>query len=196
MVVLYILIGFACTWLMIHGLVVVKGKYYAAGTLWGCPFKGKGDKVGWLMAGGGLLLLIVWMILMIAHEDSWRYLWQSMVAMLAGMGFSFYSWVLARNKCYASNNISSAIVNVPFMPALDHYSARCHHFELGYNGIAFYDEANYCFGTILFADYRMGDLEGKQMLYALNGLAQRFHGVFKAKVEDRDGARHYVFVRK
>lgn len=207
MIILYILMGFLGGWGMMHGLIVPAGKYHSSGSVWGCKFKGKGNTLYWLLALAGFLLTTLCIVLTVVTDEGSDYLFGAMIALLAGIGFSFATWIMVRNKCYASNHISSAIANVAFMPALDYYSAQCHHFELGVNGIVFYDETNYRFAQIIFADYRVGDLEGSEITFACYGLAQRFHGVFKCTIEDRTVGRdvkndiiytqrHYIYRRK
>ena len=209
MAILMVLIGFLSAWFMMHGTITSCGQYHSSGTVWGCKFKGKGNGRYILMAVLGFALLIVWMIVMITHEDGADYLWLFMISFFAGIGFSFYTWILERNKCYASDHISSAIANVAFMPELEHYAAACHHFKLAENGIGFYDETNYCIGQIIFTDYRLGNIPNNQMTFACYALAQKFYGVFTCHIEDRNVGhstsndttiviteRHYEYVRK
>ncbi len=84
MVVLFVLMGFLSGWGMMHGLIVPAGKYHSSGTVWGCPFKGKGNKLYWLMALAGFLLMILWIVLVAVTEDGSDYLWGAMIACLVG----------------------------------------------------------------------------------------------------------------
>lgn len=205
--IVFTLMGFLSGWFMMHGLIVPFGQYHSSGTVWGCKFQGKGNGRYYLMALVGLLLMILWLILMLTDEDSMGALWPSLIAFFVGIGFSIYTWIRVRNKCYASNNISSAIANVAFMPDLERYSAQCQRFELAANGIAFYNEANYCIGQIIFNDYQLGNIPADEIVFACYGLAQKFHGVFICHIYDSNVGRdtrtdtiiterHYVFHRK
>lgn len=205
--IIFILMGFLSGWFMMHGMIVPFGQYHSSGTVWGCKFQGKGNGRYWLMALAGFLLLVLWFVLVLSNEDFMDTLFPFLIAFLVGIGFSFYTWIRVRNQCYASNNISSAIVNVAFMPDLERYAAQCHHFELAANGIAFYNEANYCIGQIIFTDYQLGNVPNNEIVFACYGLAQKFHGVFTCHIEDRNVGRdsrtdtviterHYTFRRK
>lgn len=207
MAIVMVLLGFLSGWFSMHGIVTICGCYHSSGTVWGCQFKGKGNGRYILMALLGLMSFVVWMILMLNDEDNIDYLAHIMIALFIGIGFSFYTWILERNKCYASNHISSAIANVAFIPDMERYAAVCNRFELASNGIGFYDETNYCIGQIIFADYRLGDISGDQMVFACYALAQKFHGVFRCRIVDRNVAqniqngtvvtvRHYEYYRK
>lgn len=190
-----ILIGFLSAWFMMHGMMIVFGKYYASGTVWGCNFKGKGDGLYPLMIVLGFFLLILGFIWMTQDEDFDIFIFFG--AYFLGIGFSFFSWIMARNKCYASDHISSAVANVAFMPDLERCAAQCHHFVLTADGIAFYDETNYCLDQIVFADYQIGNVPNGQMTFACYALAQKFHGVFTCHISgNRNIGYDYEFRRK
>ena len=190
------LFGFLSAWFMMHGTIIAFGKYHSSGSVWGCEFKGKGNGRYILMAVFGFSLMILWLNLNIYTtygEDALDFL----NGFILGIGFSVFSWIMVRNKCYASDHISSAIANVAFMPDLERFAAQCHHFDLTANGIVFYDETNYCVGQIIFTDYRLGSIPNGQMTFACYALAQKFNGVFTCHISgSRTIGYDYEFRRK
>ena len=201
MAFLMILLGFLSGLMMMHGLLIPVGKYYSSGMLWGREIKGKGNTCYWLMALGGLVLLILLFVLMGAVDDGFDYIFHSMIALPVGIGFSFFTWYLEQKKCFASDHIISAVKDVPFMPELERLAETADRIEMGADGILFYDSTNFCTGGIRFADYRIGNTPANQMFFAAYALAQKFNGTFKYGASDTAGpngttTRTYIYRRK
>lgn len=208
MAILFIILGFFSGWGMIHGMCVLFGGYQSSGTVWGCHYKGKGNRNNIIYCVGGFLLLVVTLVVGLMDLDVFAdcvSYWT--IAILAGIAFSIYTLIRVRNKCYAGNNILSAIAHLPFMADLDRYAAQCQRFELYSNGISFYNEANYCIGQIIFTDYQLGDIPGSEIFAAYYGLVQKFRGVFTNQATDHTVGRDkrtdtviterlYIFRRK
>ena len=201
MAILMILIGFFSGLMMMHGLIIPFGQYYSSGMLWGRQIKGPGNGRYWLMALGGLILMLLLFVLMGLIDDGFDYLSHGMIALLVGFGASFYTWYLEQKKCFAGNHIISAVQDVPFMPEVDRLSAECNYFVLGSDGIAFYDQSNYCFGANRFEDYRIGNTPPGELFFSCYAMAQKFNGVFSFTAQDRPAGngttmRCYHFYRK
>jgi hypothetical protein len=140
-------------------------------------------------------------VLMGVVDDGFDFIFHAVIALLVGIGFSFFTWNREQKKCFAGDHIIKAVQDVPFMPELDRLAENADRIEMGADGILFYDSVNYCTGRIVFADYQIGNIPGDQMFFAAYALAQKFNGTFRYGAADTAGPngttmRTYIYRRK
>ena len=89
--------------------------------------------------------------------------------------------ILTAKKLTASKN-AQALGTLPVMQAIDAEIPNCHKFHLCTQGVLFYDDKNYCYTTIRFSDYQLGDLSTPKEVWGVcTYLCQKHSPPFRAK---------------
>lgn len=100
--------------------------------------------------------------------------------LIAGYILSF-KWL---EKLYAAEKNAAVLGDLPIMQEVAQSIPNAAQFLLAPGGLAFTDTANYCYKTIRFCDYQMGDLRsGKELDLVSLYLLQTYGDSFKRKVE-------------
>ena len=131
-----------------------------------------------------------WIVAFSAETDSFIDLMQifgPIVACLVGLFASIILTDTKINKKLVAGNNAAALGALPVIQAIDAEVPNCKEFYLCTQGVAFYNEVNYCYQSIRFSDYQLGDLQNPKEVWAVCiYLCQKHDAAFRCKAANQN----------
>lgn len=126
-----------------------------------------------------------WMVAFSARTDA--FFLQVFGPIIGFVAFMFVGIFVTDNKInkkLVAGDNAQVLADLPVMKDIDAESQNCQSFLLYGQGVAFFDQANYCYRTIRFGDYQLGDLLTPKEIWAVCiSICQRNDAQFKCKAE-------------